>query len=268
MTGRLDGQVAVITGGTSGIGQATAELFAQEGARVVVAGRSEEKGAEMVDRLGENAVFKRTDVTDIEQVEALVQFASQTFGRIDCLFNNAGAPSRGDIESVTKEDFEASVNVLLGSVVFGIKYVAPIMKAQKKGAIINNSSVAAHRLGQGGLLYSAVKAAVSHYTRIAGFELGPFNVRVNSISPGAIATPIFWGGSGRARTLDDEDNAAKMVKLKKNLAQATPLPRAGLPEDIARAALYLASDEASFVNCHDLVVDGGRIANFYEKPRG
>ena len=99
-------------------------------------------------------------------------------------------------------------------------------------------------------------------------ELGPFGIRVNSISPGAIATPIFWGGSGRARELGESENARKMRKLKGNLAQATPLPRAGLPEDVAMAALYLASDEASFVNCHDLVVDGGRIANFYEKPRG
>jgi NAD(P)-dependent dehydrogenase (short-subunit alcohol dehydrogenase family) len=208
------------------------------------------------------------DVTRVEDIEALIDFSVATYGRIDCLFNNAGAPSKGSIETVTREDFDHALNTLFGSVVFGIKYVAPVMKNQESGCIINNSSVAAHRLNQGGTLYSAAKAAVSQYTRLAGMELGPFGIRVNSISPGAIATPIFWGGSERARELEDEDNAHKMGKLKKNLAQATPLPRAGSPEDVAKAALYLASEEASFVNCHDLVVDGGRIAYFYEKPRG
>jgi NAD(P)-dependent dehydrogenase (short-subunit alcohol dehydrogenase family) len=268
MGGRLDGQVAVITGGTSGIGQATVELFVKEGATVVAAGRSEKRGQELVRRLGKKVAFRVADVTRVEDIEALIDFSHQTYGRIDCLFNNAGAPSRGTIETVTKEDFDQALNTLLGSVVFGIKHVTPIMKEQKSGSIINNSSVAAHRLNQGGTLYSAAKAAVSHYTRLAGAELGPFGIRVNSISPGAIATPIFWGGSERARALEDGDNAHKMNKLKKNLAHATPLPRAGFPEDVAKAALYLASDEASFVNCHDLVVDGGRIANFYEKPRG
>ncbi len=268
MSNRLEGQIAVITGGTSGIGEATAEVFIKEGASVVIAGRSEEKGAELVDRLGDNAVFKVTDVMQEDAIQALMAFAVDRFGRIDCLFNNAGAPSKGDLETVTREDFDSCLGLLLGSVVFGIKHVTPIMKKQGSGCIINNSSVAAHRLNQGGSLYTAAKAAVSHYTRLAGMELGPFGIRVNSISPGAIATPIFWGGSQRARTLKDEENAHKMDKLKKNLALATPLQRAGLSLDVAHAALYLASTESSFVNCHDLVVDGGRIANFYEKPRG
>jgi NAD(P)-dependent dehydrogenase (short-subunit alcohol dehydrogenase family) len=268
MGGRLDGQVALITGGTSGIGRATAELFVNEGATVVIAGRSEEKGQQLVSQLGHKAVFRFADVSRVKDIEALIDFSVDIHGRIDCLFNNAGAPSRGTIETVTEKDFDNAVRLSLGSVVFGIKYVAPVMKNQKSGCIINNSSVAAHRLNQGGTLYSAAKAAVSQYTRLAGMELGPFGIRVNSISPGAIATPIFWGGSERARELEDEDNAHKMGKLKKNLAQATPLPRAGSPEDVAKAALYLASEEASFVNCHDLVVDGGRIAYFYEKPRG
>jgi NAD(P)-dependent dehydrogenase (short-subunit alcohol dehydrogenase family) len=108
---------------------------------------------------------------------------------------------------------------------------------------------------------------VQHYTRLAGVELGPFNIRVNAISPGAIATPIFWGGSTRAATLSDEDNAKKMAKLQGNLAKSTPLPRSGLASDIANAAVFLASDEGSFVNCHDLVVDGGRISWFNEKSQ-
>ena len=135
------------------------------------------------------------------------------------------------------------------------------------GSIINNASIAAHRTHQGGYLYSAAKAAVAHLTRLAGEQLGPSGIRVNAISPGAIATPIFWGGSQKASQLSDEDNARKLAKLEANLAQATPLPRSGEPEDIAYAAVFLASDEGSFVNAHDLVVDGGRIAMFHEKPR-
>jgi NAD(P)-dependent dehydrogenase (short-subunit alcohol dehydrogenase family) len=138
------------------------------------------------------------------------------------------------------------------------------LKAAGGGAIINNSSIAAIRHNQGNILYAAVKAAVTHYTRMVGVELGPFNIRVNAISPGAIATPIFWGGSARANTLPDEENASKFEKLKRNLAKATPIPESGLAEDIAEAALYLASDAGRFVNCHDLVVDGGRSHLFRE----
>jgi NAD(P)-dependent dehydrogenase (short-subunit alcohol dehydrogenase family) len=147
---------------------------------------------------------------------------------------------------------------------FGIKHGVRVMKS-RGGSIINNSSIAGHRLGQGGALYSAAKAAVSHVTRIAGAKFGPNAIRVNSISPGAIATPIFWGGSARAETLSAEDNARKLAKLEGNLARATPLPRSGLADDIAHAAVFLASDEGSFVNAHDLVVDGGRIAQFFER---
>ena len=107
---------------------------------------------------------------------------------------------------------------------------------------------------------------MSHVTRLAGVQLGPHGIRVNAISPGAIATPIFWGGSARANTLSDEENQKKLAKLEGNLARATPLPRSGFADDIANAAVFLASDEGSFVNCHDLVVDGGRISMFHERP--
>ena len=124
---------------------------------------------------------------------------------------------------------------------------------------------AAPAFTNGGYLYSGAKAAVAHMTRLAGADLGQHNIRVNAISPGAVATPIFWGGSQRAQTLSDEENQRKMEKLEANLAKATPLPRAGLADDIAFAAVFLASDEGSFINSHDLVVDGGRIAMFNEK---
>jgi NAD(P)-dependent dehydrogenase (short-subunit alcohol dehydrogenase family) len=265
MAGRLDGRVAVITGATSGIGEATARLFVAEGARVVIAERNVERGRALVAALGGQTRFHAADVRHEGDIAALVDVALGEFGRLDCFFNNAGGPTAGTPETVTEAQFDDAMRLLVGSVVFGIKHAARGMGTDG-GSIINNSSVAALRYGQGGYLYSAAKAAVTHLTRIAGVELGPRRIRVNAISPGAIATPIFWGGSARAATLTDEDNARKLDKLTRNLARATPVPRAGLAEDIARAAFFLASDDGSYVNCHDLVVDGGRSSVFWERP--
>ncbi len=264
MSKRLENKVTVITGGTSGIGEATAEVFAAEGAKVIIAGRSEDKGAAIAKRLGENVLYQRCDVMSEADIKAVIDLAVSRFGKLDCLFNNAGGPDRGTLETVTPEDFNYSMNLLLGSVVFGMKHAAPVMKAQGGGCIINNSSIAAIRMNQGGYLYTAAKAAVTHITRLAGVQLGAYGIRVNSISPGAVATPIFWGGSQVANTLPDEKNAQKMEKLKLSLAKANPLQRAGLDKDVAYAALYLASDEGGYINCHDLVVDGGRTSLFRE----
>src|ERR1700742_992810 len=258
MPGRLQGKVAVITGATSGIGEATARVFVSEGARVLIAGRSEERGNALEAELGKAAIFQGADVMHEGGIAAVIDTAISRLGKLDCLFNNAGASTPGEIDSITEEQFDYGMKLLVGSVMFGIKHASRVMVAG--GSIINNSSVAAHRLGQGGTLYSAAKAAVSHVTRIAGAKLGPKGIRVNAISPGAIATPIFWGGSSKAQTMSAEDNARKLAKLEGNLAKATPLPRSGIAHDIAYAALFLAGDEGSFVNSHDLVVDGGRIA--------
>lgn len=266
MAGRLEGKVAIITGATSGIGEATAHRFAQEGASLVLAGRTADKGEALARALGPNAVFQRADVLREEDIAALVDTAQQRFGRLDCMFNNAGASTPCKLDSVTAEQFSSNMQLLVGSVVFGIKHAIRVMKPQGSGCIINNASVAAHRYGQGDVMYSTAKAAVAHLTHLAGVELGPFGIRVNAISPGAIATPIFWGGSARANTLSDEENERKLAKLEANLAKATPLPRTGHAVDIANAAVFLASDEGSFVNCHDLVVDGGRVWQFYERP--
>jgi NAD(P)-dependent dehydrogenase (short-subunit alcohol dehydrogenase family) len=261
---RLTGKVAVITGATSGIGLETARLFAREGARVVVSGRSADKGHALAAELGDQAFFHQADVSREADVAGLIDAAVTHFGRLDCLFSNAGAPTPGRIETITQDQLDYGMRLLVGSVLFGIKHAARVMNGG--GSIINNSSIAAHRRAQGDILYSAAKAAVSHITRLAGAELGPRGIRVNAISPGAIATPIFWGGSAAARQLDDDDNARKQAKLERNLANATPMRRSGLSADIAHAALFLASDEASFINAHDLVVDGGRIAMFHERP--
>jgi len=264
MSTRLQDKIAVITGATSGIGEASARRFAEQGAKLVLAARSVDKGEALAAELGDNALFVATDVSREADMAALVDAAVARFGRVDCLFNNAGAGERSTAETITEAEFDHTMRLLAGSVAFGIKHAARVMKESGGGSIINNASIAGHRLGQGGYLYSGAKAAVAHFTRIAGVELGPFGIRVNAISPGAIATPIFWGGSARAATLSDAENQAKMDKLTANLARATPQPRAGYADDIAHAALFLASDEASFINCHDLVVDGGRISMFNE----
>jgi NAD(P)-dependent dehydrogenase (short-subunit alcohol dehydrogenase family) len=265
MAGRLEGKVAIITGATSGIGEATARCFAEAGAKLLIAGRARDKGDALARELGEQVVFQSADVTREADIAALVETAISHFGRLDCLFNNAGATTPGTIDTITEQELTAGLQLLVGSVVFGVKHAARVMKPQGNGCIINNASIAAHRSGQGGIFYSTAKAAVTHFTRLAGVELGPFGIRVNAISPGAIATPIFWGGSTRANTLSDEENERKLAKLEANLARATPLPRTGHAVDIAHAALFLASDEGSFINSHDLVVDGGRIAQFYER---
>ncbi len=260
MPGRLTGKVALITGGTSGIGQATVELFVAEGAQVMIAARNTEKGGEMVQALGQAAHFMKTDVSAEPEIKRAVDETVSRFGRLDILFNNAGGPTSGTPETATQEDFTYAMNLLLGSVVFGIRHAAPVMRAQGRGAIINNGSVAAARTHMGEYLYSIAKAGVNHATKLAGMELGRYGVTVNSISPGAIATPIFFGGSSVASKLDPAHVDAKMAKLTANLAKATPLRRSGLPHDIAQAAVFLGSDEGAFVNCHDLVVDGGMIA--------
>ena len=264
MTDRLNGKVALITGGTSGIGAETARLFSSEGAKVLIVGRSEEKGQALAEDLGENVIYEMADITKEEDIKGSVKATLKHFNQLDILFNNAGGPAGAGIENVTQKDIDYGVHLLLASVILGIKYAIEPMKAIGGGSIINNSSIAALRYRQGDPLYAALKAGVTHYTRMAGVELGPHNIRVNSISPGAIATPIFYGGSQRANDLTKEENERKMEKLRDNLAKAVPLKRSGLPIDIAEAALYLASDAGSFVTCQDIIVDGGRTAMFNE----
>ena len=257
MGGRLEGRVALITGGTSGIGESTVELFLSEGAKVMIAARSEEKGAEMVKALGANARFVRTDVSKEADIKAAVDATVSAFGRLDVLFNNAGGGTPGGLQTVTPENFHYAMDLLLGSVLFGIKHAAPVMREQGRGAIINNASVASNRAHMGDYLYSVAKAGVVQLTKMAGMELGKYNITVNCISPGAVATPIFFGGHGVAAQMEAGKADEKMARLAHNLSKATPLRRSGVPLDIAKAALFLGSDEGAYINCHDLVVDGG-----------
>ena len=261
---KLKDKVALITGGTSGIGAETVRLFIDEGAKVVISGRSEEKGSKLADILGDNASYCLSDITKEEDIQNAISYTTNTFGKLDILFNNAGGPVGAGLEEVTQKDIDYGVHLLLASVILGTRYAISPMRENGGGCIINNSSIAGIRYRQGDPLYSALKAGVTHFTKMSGVELGKDNIRVNAISPGAIATPIFWGGSGVSNTLSDEENERKLKKLEGNLAKAVPLKRSGHAVDIAEAALYLASDAGSFVTCQDIVVDGGRTAMFNE----
>jgi NAD(P)-dependent dehydrogenase (short-subunit alcohol dehydrogenase family) len=252
--GRLDGKVAVITGATSGIGLRTAEIFVAEGAKIVIAGRRVAEGEALAHQLGANCIFRQTDVTVEDQVQALIALAVEKFGGIDCLFNNAGGPAQtGGIEGLEAARFDAAMASLVRSVMLGMKHAAPYMKKQASGSIINNGSIAGRLAGfSSSIVYGAAKAAVIHLSKCVAMELGEFGVRVNSISPGAIATGIF----GKALGLSTEAAERTPDVLREIYKNVQPIPRAGLPDDIAHAAVFLASDESSFVNGHDLVVDG------------
>jgi NAD(P)-dependent dehydrogenase (short-subunit alcohol dehydrogenase family) len=252
--GRLNGKIAVITGATSGIGLRTAEIFVEEGAKIVIAGRRAPEGEALAKKLGASCVFRQTDVTQEDQMRALIGTAVDTFGRIDCLFNNAGGPAQtGGIEGLEVARFDAAMATLLRSVMLGMKHAAPHMREQGFGSIINNGSIAGRLAGfSSSLVYGAAKAAVIHLTKCVAMELGESGIRVNSISPGVIATGIF----GKALGLSVEAAEKTPGMLLEIYKTAQPIQRAGLPDDIAHAAVFLASDESSFVNGHDLVVDG------------
>jgi NAD(P)-dependent dehydrogenase (short-subunit alcohol dehydrogenase family) len=256
--GRLDGKIAIVTGATSGIGRRTAEVFVAEGARVVATGRREELGRSLEAGLGKDkCLFIRTDATKEADVKAMFEACLARWGRLDCLFNNAGGPAPvGGIETIPVEGFDAAMATLVRSVMLGMKHAAPIMIRQGGGSIINNGSIAGRRAGYStSMVYGAAKAAVNHLTVCAAMQLGEKNVRCNSISPGGIATGIF------AKALGVEANKADgfAEAAARNMASLQPIPRAGLPDDIARAAIFLASDDSGFINGHDLVVDGGVV---------
>jgi NAD(P)-dependent dehydrogenase (short-subunit alcohol dehydrogenase family) len=252
--GRLDGKVAVITGAASGIGRGTVDLFIKEGAKVVAADIQEDKGARLVEEHGKALRFIRCDVTQESDIKAAIDLAKSAFGRLDCLFNNAGTATMGEAaQNVTAETFDAVMHLHVRAAMFGIKHATPIMQAQGGGSIISTASIAGLQNGYGPFLYSVAKAAIIHMTKIAAAEIGPMNIRVNCICPGFIATPIFARAIGLATQVADQ-TVEGIAAVAKN---AQPIPKAGMPEDIAEAALYLASDGSKFVNGIALAVDGG-----------
>jgi NAD(P)-dependent dehydrogenase (short-subunit alcohol dehydrogenase family) len=252
--GALEGKVAIITGGASGIGLGTVELFVAQGARVVVADLLADKGKALEARHGDRLVFKATDVANEDQVKALIDGTVDRFGRVDCLFNNAGVA--GPICSITElsmADYSRSMDILLRGVLLGIKHAGRHMMAQKSGSIINTASMAALIPGSYHV-YNIAKAGVVMLTRSAALELGNYGVRVNCVCPGPIVTPLFGLTAGLTR----EESEKKMPTVEKNIAIGQPIKRAGMPDDVAQAVAWFASDASSFVTGQILAVDGGR----------
>jgi NAD(P)-dependent dehydrogenase (short-subunit alcohol dehydrogenase family) len=259
--GVLDAKVAVIVGGTSGIGARTAEAFVAEGARVVIAGRREEQGEKLAAELGPNARFVRVDVTSEAEVEALIAEAVQRFGRLDCLVNSAGhGGSPAGIAAADLAGLQRTMAVHVGGVLATMKHAAPVMTAQGSGSIVNVASIGGQLGGWTFLDYSAAKAAVLQLTRSAAVELAEHGVRVNSISPGPILTGIFAKGAGIDPAEADRTAGILEPVFNARLEMWQPIRRAGLPSDVAPAAVWLASDASGFVTGQDLAVDGGITA--------
>jgi NAD(P)-dependent dehydrogenase (short-subunit alcohol dehydrogenase family) len=231
-------------------------LFVEEGASAMVADIQDDRGRRLVAELGARAAYVHADVSGEADVQAAVDETCRHFGRLDCIFNNAGyAGVGGRIDEIPIDGFDATMGVLVRGVFLGIKHAARVMKPQGSGSIISTASVAGLRTGFGPHVYSAAKAAVIHLTHSVAMELGESGVRVNCICPGGIATPIFGKSAGLSA-----ERAEEIIPLMKGvLENMQPIKRPGVPDDIARAALWLASDESSFVNGHALVVDGGMI---------
>jgi NAD(P)-dependent dehydrogenase (short-subunit alcohol dehydrogenase family) len=251
--GRFEGRVALVTGGASGIGERTTRLLAEEGARVLVADLSRERGRAVAASLGKSAAFCETEVSREDQVRAAVAAAVAAFGRLDVLVNNAGfGGALGPLESTPVEEWDVTFAVLVRGPFLGMKHAVPALRAAGGGAVVNIASVAGQVGGFGPHAYSAAKAALIQLTRSAALELAEQAIRVNAICPGFIATPLATNAVGRP--------AERVAQAKPAMARAQPIARPGEPEDIAQAVLWLASDAASFVTGQTLVVDGGLTA--------
>lgn len=249
---KLENKVAIVTGAGSGIGRASAVLFSSEGAKVVVADIDEAGGKKTVEKIKKrngDAFYVRTNVTKASEVENMVSVTVKRFGSLDIIFNNAGIGT----EFIMLEDTEESVwdnvmNINAKGVFLGCKYAVPIMKKKGGGAIVNTASISAVRPRPGLTAYSASKAAVITFTKCAAMELAPHNIRVNCINPVVTDTPF----------IDKTIPVENIEEAKKNMLNTIPLGRMGQPEDMAKAALYLVSEDASLVTGISLDVDGGR----------
>lgn len=247
--GRLEGKICLITGAGSGIGQASARLFAREGARVVVADIDLDAARRTVDEIERDAIAEQVDVTDAAQTQEVAAAVANRFGRIDVLFNNAGIAGVGDVMETEPELFDGVMRVNVRGVYLMSRAVVPYMIKQRSGSIINMSSCIAEIGLARRVSYAASKGAVLAMTKSMQVDLAPYGIRVNALLPGTILTP-FVERYLRESYADPEEGMASIRKR-----QLTD--ELGRPEDVANAALYLASDESRFVMASGMVVDGG-----------
>jgi len=249
MAGKLDGRVAIVTAGGSGIGAATARRFTQEGASIVVADISGKRAEEVTAGItanGGKAVPIKMDAADPEGVQATIKLALDTYGRLDIMFNNVGQAMVAPLEEITLENWNRVLAVNLTSTFLGIKYSLPIMRKQGKGAIVNTASVSGTRGDYGISSYNAAKAGVINLTRSAALENARYNIRVNCVCPGGINT--------RAVQMLGKEKEEEFRRVQ---GEAHPIGRMGEPEEIANTVLFLASDESSFITGEAIVADGG-----------
>lgn len=251
--GRLQGKVALITGGARGMGAATSRLFAQEGAIVVIADMLDAEGKALADELGRDASFVRLDVADEAGWAALTADILQRHGRIDALVNNAGVLSFGELVTADVSEFDRVYAVNVKGPFLGMKHVGGAMRAAGRGSIVNIASIDGFRGANALGIYSSSKWAVRGMTKTAALELGPHSVRVNSVHPGGVHTPMVNPAANR--TQDELNHGHRRV----------PLQRIGEPEEIAAASLFLCSDEASYISGAELAVDGGWAAGYYHE---
>ncbi|WP_230291378.1 SDR family NAD(P)-dependent oxidoreductase [Croceicoccus sp. Ery5] len=255
MAGELAGKTAIVTGGSGGIGKATVELFAAEGAHVVIADIDADAGQALADAIGAAARFRRTDVSKREDVEALVADAVDSFGRLDIMFNNAGIACAAfpDFLDDTLEDFDRVVGVNLFGPMIGTQAAARVMRGQGGGVILNNASIAGILAGQAMMTYRATKAGLVHFSKSASIDLARYGIRVNCLVPGHIRTPLssFEEGSEDGN-IGELSRAIDQIYLSNQ-----PLKRRGAPEDVAQAALFLSSDRAQQITGIAMPVEGG-----------
>ncbi|MEW5420574.1 SDR family NAD(P)-dependent oxidoreductase [Amorphus sp. 3PC139-8] len=252
--GLLDGKVALVTGSTSGIGAASALLFAKEGAQVVLTGRRVEDGEALVAEIktvGGDAFFVQADLNVIESIPEVVAAVVERYGRLDVAFNSAGTATGGPLATMTEAEWDRVNDTNLKSVYFCLKAQAEQMQAQGGGgSIVLNGSVLANIAFPGTTIYSASKGGITAMARAAAVELGPLGIRVNSINPSITRTPMT-----ESMISANEDGTETHPFAP---AGSIPLGRLAEPEEIANAALFLLSDRASYINGHALVVDGGQ----------
>ncbi len=259
MVNDLVGKVAVVTGGASGIGRATVERFAEEGARVVIADVRPESGEDLAAALGADTAFHRTDVSNPDEVRALVTFAVERFGGLHVMVNNAGVSGTMHRRFLDDDlsDFDRVMRVNVLGVMAGTRDAARHMAANGGGSIINMTSIGGIQAGGGVMTYRASKAAVIQFTKSAAIELAHYEVRVNAIAPGNIPTPLL---ATSASNVDPEQLERYEAAIRETMRADRPLKREGTPGDIAEAALYFASERSRYVTGTVLPVDGGTVA--------
>ena len=263
MVNELAGKVAIVTGGASGIGAGIVEKFLAEDARVVIADIERDRGEDFAASLGADAVFRLTDVSDPDQVGALVAAAVDRFGGLDVMVNNAGVSSRMHRSFLDDDlaDFQRVMSVNLLGVMAGTRDAARQMATSGGGSIINMSSIGGIQAGGGVMTYRASKAAVIMFTKSAAIELAHYEVRVNAIAPGNIPTPLLaTSAAGLVRKMGPAELARFEHAIREQMRSDRPLKREGTPADIAEAALYLAGDRSRYVTGTVLPVDGGTVA--------